>query len=389
VQKVNPSRLPVVVGGLLDVDCTEDIIKNLITVVRGQLSTDELVEEVEKRNRLKLILPWLESRVHEGSDEPATHNALAKIYIDSNNNPERFLKENPYYDSKVVGKYCEKRDPHLACVAYERGECDRELIAVCNENSLFKSEARYLVRRRDMDLWAEVLNDENQFRRPLIDQVVQTALAETQDPEDISVTVKAFMAADLPNELIELLEKIVIDSSVFSDHRNLQNLLILTAIKADKNKVMEYIDRLDNYDAPDIANIAIQSELYEEAFAIFKKFEVNSSAVQVLIENVSNLDRAYEFAARCNEPAVWTQLGKAQLQQNMVKEAIDSFIKANDPSDYMDVVDTATRTENWEDLVRYLQMARKKARDTYVESELIYAYAKTSRFADLEEFICR
>ena len=109
-------------------------------------------------------------------------------------------------------------------------------------------------------------------------------------------------------------------------------MLILTAIKADKNKVMEYIDRLDNYDAPDIANIAIQSELYEEAFAIFKKFEVNSSAVQVLIENVSNLDRAYEFAERCNEPAVWTQLGKAQLQQNMVKEAIDSFIKANDPS---------------------------------------------------------
>merc|ERR1712241_580169 len=360
VQKVNPSRLPVVVGGLLDVDCTEDIIKNLITVVRGQFSTDELVEEVEKRNRLKLILPWLESRVHEGSDEPATHNALAKIYIDSNNNPERFLKENPYYDSKVVGRYFEKRDPHLATVAYERGQYDRELIAVCNEN---------------------------QFRRPLIDQVVQTALAETQDPEDISVTVKAFMAADSPNELIELLEKIVIDNSVFSDHRNLQNLLILTAIKADKNKVMEYIDRLDNYDAPDIANIAIQSQLYEEAFAIFKKFEVNSSAVQVLIENVNNLDRAYEFAERCNEASVWTQLGKAQLAQDMVKEAIDSFIKANDPTDYMDVVDTATRTENWEDMVRYLQMARKKARDTYVESELIYAYAKTARFADLEEFI--
>ena len=76
-----------------------------------------------------------------------------------------------------------------------------------------------------------------------------------------------------------------------SHYRNLQNLLILTAIKADKTKVMEYIDRLDNYDAPDIANIAIQSQLYEEAFAIFKKFEVNSSAVQVLIENVNNLDR--------------------------------------------------------------------------------------------------
>lgn len=94
--QVNPSRLPVVVGGLLDVDCSEDIIKNLILVVRGQFSTDELVEEVEKRNRLKLLLPWLESRVHEGCVEPATHNALAKIYIDSNNNAERFLKENQW-----------------------------------------------------------------------------------------------------------------------------------------------------------------------------------------------------------------------------------------------------------------------------------------------------
>ena len=70
--------------------------------------------------------------------------------------------------------------------------------------------------------------------------------------------------------------------------RNLQNLLILTAIKADRSRVMEYINRLDNYDAPDIANIAIGSELYEEAFAIFRKFEVNTSAIQVSCD----LDRA-------------------------------------------------------------------------------------------------
>ena len=82
-----------------------------------------------------------------------------------------FFRENQHYDSKVVGKYCEKRDPHLACVAYERGLCDYELINVCNENSLFKSEARYLVKRRDPDLWAHVLSDENEYKRQLIDQV--------------------------------------------------------------------------------------------------------------------------------------------------------------------------------------------------------------------------
>jgi clathrin heavy chain len=196
--------LPVVIGGLLDFDCAEDQIKQMIMSVRGQFSVDELVEEVEKRNRMKLLLPWLETRIHEGSNDPAIHNALAKIYIDSNNNPEKFLKENQFYDSRTVGKYCEKRDPHLACIAYERGQCDQELIRVCNENSLFKSEARYLVKRRDPELWAVVLKEENQFRRQLIDQVVQTALNETQDPEDISVTVKSFMTADLRSELIEV-----------------------------------------------------------------------------------------------------------------------------------------------------------------------------------------
>lgn len=117
--------------------------------------------------------------------------------------------------------------------------------------------------------------------------------------------------------------------------------MILTAIKADRTRVMEYITRLDNYDAPDIANIAIGSELFEEAFAIFKKFDVNTSAIQVLIENIANLDRAYEFAERCNVPEVWSILGKAQLDQGLIKESIDSYIKADDPSAYQEVVDAS------------------------------------------------
>ena len=52
-------------------------------------------------------------------------------------------------------------------------------------------------------------------------------------------------------------------------------------MKADTTRVSEYINRLDNYDAPDIAKICISSELYEEAFAIFKKFDVNTSAIEV------------------------------------------------------------------------------------------------------------
>jgi clathrin heavy chain len=45
------------------------------------------------------------------------------------------------------------------------------------------------------------------------------------------------MACDMPEELIELLERIVLQGSEFSNNKNLQNLLILTAIRAKKTKV--------------------------------------------------------------------------------------------------------------------------------------------------------
>lgn len=51
VSMVNPARLPIVVGALLDADCKEDFLKSLIACKSGRFSIDELVEEVEKRNR--------------------------------------------------------------------------------------------------------------------------------------------------------------------------------------------------------------------------------------------------------------------------------------------------------------------------------------------------
>ena len=56
VQRVNPSRLPTVVGGLLDVDCSDRDVQELIKAITGDFSTDELVEELEKRNRLKVCV---------------------------------------------------------------------------------------------------------------------------------------------------------------------------------------------------------------------------------------------------------------------------------------------------------------------------------------------
>ncbi|KAI8968277.1 hypothetical protein BDF20DRAFT_827793 [Mycotypha africana] len=387
VQKVNPSRTPEVIGGLLDVGCDEDTIKNLLLSVQGEVPVDKLCEEVEQRNRLKLLLPWLNMRVTAGSTDPEVYNALAKIYIDTNNNPEPFLKENEYYNPRTIGKYCEKRDPYLAFICYRKGQCDYELVNITTENSMFKHQARYLVQRRDEALWASVLNENNEHRRELIDQIVAAALPECKDPDDVSSTVKAFMAANLPNELIELLEKIVLENSAFSDNKTLQNLLIFTAVKADPSRVMDYINRLDNFDASDVAEVCIGENLFEEAFVIYKKNKVEGSAMDVLIEKIGDLDRAYEFAERSDKPDVWSKLAKAQLDQMRVKEAIDSYIRANDTSNYMEVTRCAAMDDKYDDLVRYLQLARKLSREPFIETELLYAFSKTDRLADLEDFL--
>eukprot|EP01006_Ploeotia_vitrea_P038806 TRINITY_DN66279_c7_g9_i1.p1 TRINITY_DN66279_c7_g9~~TRINITY_DN66279_c7_g9_i1.p1 ORF type:complete len:1733 (+),score=1150.79 TRINITY_DN66279_c7_g9_i1:482-5680(+) len=398
VQRMNSKAAPAVIGALLDLNANEDQIQQLISSVRPPPDDPEfiarLVEEVGKRNRLKLLRNWLEQRKAEGSQDTALHNGLAKIAIDTNNNPQHFLTTNTFYDPKEIGQYCESRDPHLSFIAYRRagGECDDELIAVTTKNGFFKDLARYLVERQDGDLWAKVLAEDNEERRQLIDQVVATALPESQVPEEVSATVKAFMAANLPKELIELLEKLILhgpSDGVFHKNRNLQNLLILTAIKADKSRVLEYVTRLDYYDGPDIAKIAVsqQYQLYEEAFFIYKKFEKGAEAISVLLDDLDSIERASEFAEYWDKPDVWSILGKAQLDANMVAEAIASLLRAQDPSHYREVLEAATQQELFQELIEYILMARAKVKETVLDNALIHAYAKTNRLADLEEFI--
>lgn len=65
----------------------------------------------------------------------------------------------------------------------------------------------------------------------------------------------------------------------------------------------------------------------------------------------------------------------------------DSYIKAGDASNYAEVIETAERAGKQEDLVRYLQMARKNLREPQIDTELVVAYAKTDRLSDMEEFL--
>jgi len=404
VQKVNPFRTPQVVGALIDGNCPEDQIRSLVMSVRNMCPAEGLVAACQKRNRLRFLLPWLEARFDEGEQDPAIHNALAMIYIDTNQSPEKFLETNKYYDHKVVGAYCAKRDPHLAFVVYSSagGSCDDEAIAVTSDNSLFKAQAKFLVDRQDLELWKKVLREENPHKRALVDQVVSTALPQCRNSEAVACTVKAFMEANLPNELIELLEKIVLRAdSEFANNENLQNLLILTAVQVakegnlpdeQKGRVMEYINRLDKFDGQGVASICVDEHLYEEAFVIYKKVDDKRKAMSVLVDNIGDLSRARDYAVACNMDTVWSTLARAQLEAGAIIDAVDSYIKANDPSEYLRVIGAAQDAGAYQQLISFLQMARKKDFGTQearavIDTAMLMALAKEGLMAELEEFV--
>ncbi|KAI7457103.1 clathrin heavy chain, partial [Hortaea werneckii] len=322
-----------------------------------------------------------------GNQQQAVYNALAKIYIDSNNNPEKFLQENDMYDTLQVGKYCEKRDPNLAFIAYSKGQNDLELINITSENSMFRAQSRYLLDRADPEIWSYVLSENNIHRRSLVDQVVSTAVPQSQDPEKVSIAVKAFIDADMPVELIELLEKIILEPSTFSDNANLQNLLMLTAAKSDRGRVANYIQSLDNYTPEDIAQQCIDVGMYEEAFLIYKKASQHQEATGVLVDHVVSIDRAQEYADQVDLPEVWSRVAKAQLDGVRVSDAIESYLRAQDPSNYPEVIEVATHSGKDEDLIKFLRMARKTLREAPIDTALAFCYARTNQLPELEEFL--
>ena len=197
-----------------------------------------------------------------------------------------------------------------------------------------------------------VLKSNNVHRQSLVDQVIAAAVPESPEPQKTSVAVKAFLDVDLPAELIELLEKIILEPSPFNDNGSLQNLLMLTAAKADKGHLMDYIQRLSEFNAEEIANMCIDQGLFEEAFEIYKKVDNHSAATNVLVDHIVGVDRAQEYAERVELPEVWSKVAKAHLDGLRVTDPIDSYIKAQDASNYNEVIETATHAGKEEDLAK-------------------------------------
>lgn len=200
------------------------------------------------------------------------------------------------------------------------------------------------------------------------------------------------MEAELTVELMALLEKIVLHNSEFSKYKKLQNLLIITAIKSDQGRVMDYINRLDNYDGPELAKMCLEERysLYEEALTIYKKLDMNLEAIDVLINKQNDLERAEDFAEKISQPDVWSKLGENHLNNVKVVNAMESFMKCKDHTYYMRVIGLMENEPESEEkdfkyplFIKYLLMVREATKDVNIDNSLTFAYAKLDKLQDL------
>jgi clathrin heavy chain len=154
---------------------------------------------------------------------------------------------------------------------------------------------------------------------------------------------------------------------------------------------MDYIQRLDNYDGLQLAEIALEEKygLHDEALTIYKKFHEHVLAVKVLLHHKQDFVQADIYAQKTNTPEVWSELGKSYLDQMQPVPSIDAFIKANDATMYNAVINIAGNQQQHEKLVEYLLMARKLKKEQVIDSELVVSLAKCgpNKLADLENFI--
>lgn len=239
-----------------------------------------------------------------------------------------------------------------------------------------------------------VLADTNEHRKDIVDQVITTELPESKNPEEVIIAVQSFMEAGLTTELMTLLEKIVLHNSDFAKYRKLQNLLIITAIKSDRNRVMDYINRLDNYDAVDIAKIALEVGLYEEVLVIYRKQGLHSDALDILIERIGDLQRAEDYAEKVNQPDVWSKLGYTYLNNMKVTYAMEAFLKCKDHTYFNRVIGLLESEPESEEkdfkyplFIKYLIMVREATKDPNIDNALTFSYAKLDKLTELENFL--
>ncbi|KAK2963162.1 putative Clathrin heavy chain [Blattamonas nauphoetae] len=307
------------VDRLYGYECIKALVKNMTNLnlveicirCMAELGASELIEILEQGGMVEGVYLFLQGVASHVQDKDIVFRFIqAAVKMGQFKDVERVVRESNAYDPKQVKDFLKesKGDPQALIIVCDKHDYIEEMIKYLYQNNFHKAIERYCT-----------------GYNPKATPKVVGALIDCEANEE-------FINALLGMVKIKFLEVIVLRKSEFASIKKLQNLLLITAIKAESPKVKDYICRLDNYDGEDVAKFAV-------------------------IDHIGDIERANDLAVTVNLPSCWTLLAKGELTRDMVEKCISSYIMA------------------------------RRLKEQVIDSELVYSFARTDQLAEIEEFI--
>ena len=192
----------------------------------------------------------------------------------------------------------------------------------------YKRISSICIEKQSQEIWSSVILPNNKNSKHVVDAIISIIC---DYPDQIFQTVKFFIDAQIPSYLLNIVEKTVFEFPPFQHNTSLQNLLICTAIKSERERVMKYVTQFNDYTSDKISQLLIESNLFDEAIAVYKKFGQNIEAVRIMINNKNDIKQAADFARICDDPNIWDLVNKAQKNSNTKTPSVVDPLKIHDP----------------------------------------------------------
>ncbi|KAI9140412.1 hypothetical protein BKA69DRAFT_510794 [Paraphysoderma sedebokerense] len=136
-----------------------------------------------------------------------------------------------------------------------------------------------------------------------------------EDGKHLAILLEALIREERSELLRFVLEEVVLkNESKFSKNETLQTLLLLVGMLFSPNeevKNMIGMDKLNQYDPFVVSRSAILLGFYEEAYQMLYNHGMHVEATLVLVDELRQLDRAYDLANEIDDPQIWRIVGKA------------------------------------------------------------------------------
>jgi len=179
----------------------------------------------------------------------------------------------------------------------------------------------YLSKQQDTDLWEYAVEKSEKILEYILQDEVFLLSVSVQE---FSVLLKFLMKTENQNreKLIKLLQRILLGVVLhpFKNHPSLQTMLITSILKSSKpERLSELLPALNYFDGRETVSMAIRLGHLEEALQIAKQLKEHLLGIEILVNHMDDMVRAFDFANTVDEPEVWKFVGKAQWRKNNLK----------------------------------------------------------------------